>query len=160
MSDRRGFSFVEILLGLAVLAALSIPILGLLSGGRRTTEFNVRALQALCLGQAVMEEVSRAALLRFDSLPSDPVPVPLSAAADGTSAYLGFLAGPAETVEARLPGIGGALEDFQIQVTVTPVDELVNARAVDVTVQYRLSPAHPTWHRVALQTIVARRSPF
>jgi len=160
---RKAFGLVEILVAAGILACALVPLLALVSSGRRTTEFNTRRLQALMLCQRVIDRVALEAVFAHAEPPAAPQPVPVMAAdgGDGPSHYFRAFLGDREL---RSPALAALAEQFgqnyRTAVQVAPDDASPHLFDVRVTVSFRLSPAAPTWHKVSLRTLVVRRSPF
>jgi len=144
----RAIGLVEVLIACAILACVSVPLLALVTSGRRTTEFNVRRLQAIELcRRAIDGAVARSAVDVTTVVSTPEAPVTLA----GVSTASSFDA----DLAARLH------TNFRLTVETKPVDG-TDGLLVEViaTVRFRLSPAAQTWHRVDLRTLVVHHSPL
>lgn len=158
---RRAFGLVEVLVGLGVLVAVMVPLLGLSTSGRRSAEFNARRYQALQLAERTLEAARQRAAFLFDTVTSDDEPRGV-VGDDGTrSRYFRSYVGDRSLRSPAFTELESQLDrNFGVIVHALPVDGVADAMRVRVTVLFRLSPAHPTQHKLEMETVVARRSPL
>lgn len=157
----HGFSLVEALIGAILIAFCMGAVLTMVLGGRKTTEFEVRYLQALTVAEAVSSELQRAAIASLASLPSEPDMLPLIDI-DGTqvSTYGLRLFQDRSSVALKFPGLADQLVNFRISVTLEPYNSIEENRAATVVVFFRLSAAESNWHRLTLNSVIVSHSPI
>ena len=159
---KRGLSLAEVLVGMGIFAVCAIPLIALITGSRRNTEFNARHLEAVYICQKVIEQVNREAIVRFDNLVVEPGPMALVKMKedDQVSHYFRrFVANP-ETFDSAFPFLRAHLQNFCVSVDVQPFDGNEDLREIQATVYFRLSPGHPQWHDFTMRTVILRRSAF
>ena len=156
----RGFSLVEVLIASVLVAVCIGAILMIAVGGRKTTEYEVRYLQALTIAQAVCGELERAAITDLALLPSEPEMLPLVDINDEKPSIYGLrLFQNRAKIASKFPDLADQLENFRMSVTLAPFDGIEENRAVTIVVFFRLSAGQPTWHRLMFNSIVVKRSP-
>jgi len=162
MCKRGGaFSLVEVLVAVTIFSLIAVALSGMLSSGRRSTEFNARYVEAAFLARKVLDMVCRDALWKFDSLASDAKPLPLLALNGGTiSPWFERLPLNEKAVKKLYPNLNRHLENFRVQTVIAPFETRLDVKNVQVVVEYRLSPAETRWHRMVYETLVARRTAF
>ena len=155
----RGFSLVEVLIAILVFAAVAVTFTGMVTQGRRTTEFNSRYVEAAFLCRKVLETMCREALWKFDSMESDGEALPL-VSIDGQerSRFFDRLDLSSEGVSKLHPHLKEHLEHFRVRAVVEPYEDYEDVKKVLVTVHYRLSSGDENWHKVDLATLVVRRT--
>lgn len=159
--SRRALGLIEVLVGLGVLLAVMVPLLGLSTSGRRSAEFNARRYQALQLAERTLEAVRQRAAFLFDSVVSEEEPRPVVGDEGTRSRYFRSYVGDREVRSPSFAELEAQLDrNFSVTVHALPLDGVADALRVRATILFRLSPAHPTRHRLELETVVARRSPF
>ena len=157
----RALSLVEILVAVGVLAVVLIPVLSLATSSRRTAEFNARRYQALQLGLRTLEAARQRAAFIDDDFPSHETPRRIVGDPDEISPFFGSFVGDASLRLSTFAELERILDTcFSVAVTTNPLPDTSDAMRVTATVFFRLSPAHTTTHRLSLETVVARRSPF
>lgn len=138
---RTGVGLIEILVAAAILGCTLVPVVALVSSGRRTTEFNGRRLQAVLICQRLLGVIAEESRGSLNSLTDE--------------------ARQQAMAERVLETIDEAQrKNFALSLTVAPAADSEHLYEVGATVEFRLSPAHQNWHRVELHTMVARRTPF
>lgn len=160
-SSRRALGLVEVLVGLGVLMAVMVPLLGLSTSGRRSAEYNARRYQALQLAERTLEAARQRAAFLFDTVTSEDEPRGIVGDEGTRSRYFRSYVGDRALRGAAFAGLEEQLDrNFGVTVHVLPLDGVPDALRVRATVLFRLSPAHPTQHKLDLETVVARRSPL
>mgnify|MGYP001554650381 FL=1 len=155
----HGFSLVEVLIAILIIACVAVAFTGMVTQGRRTTEFNSRYVEAAFLCRKVLETMCREALWKFDTLESDGEPLPLvSNDATERSRFFERLDLSSAGVTKLHPHLEEHLEHFLVQATVEPYEDYEDVKKVSVSVHYRLSGADDSWHKVDLSTLVVRRT--
>ena len=155
----RGFSLVEVLIAILVFACVAVAFTGMVTQGRRTTEFNSRYVEAAFLCRKVLETVCREALWKFDSIESDGEPLPLVPnEGQERSRFFERLDLSSEGITKLHPHLKEHLEHFMVQAVVEPYEDYEDVKKVSVSVHYRLSGADDSWHKVDLSTLVVRRT--
>ncbi len=155
----RGFSLVEVLVAILVFACVAVTFTGMVTQGRRTTEFNSRYVEAAFLCRKVLETLCREALWKFDSLESDSEALPLVAEeGQPRSRFFERLDLSSEGVVKLHPHLKEHLEHFLVQAVVEAYGETEDVKKVSVVVHYRLSGGETSWHQVDLATLVVRRT--
>jgi len=158
---KSGVTFIEILLGLILFVGFTIPLVMLSTGGRQNTEQYARHLEAIYIGQMVIEQIRREVILSFDNLTSEPMGPVVTTAADGQpSHYFRHFFRDRTRVDGRYPYLYDQLDNFRLAVDITPYEGLDHAKHVKVRVLYRLSPAHKEWRDVDMETVVVRCAPL
>jgi len=157
----RAFTLVEILVATALLTAMLLGLLTLISSGRRTAEYEAAGLHAITLADHVAREVARLAAGSVHDLPTTDgaVPALTETGAAGSVLLASYLADLGEA-ERSAPGLRDRLQNCRLAVAAADVDGLPHSKLVTVTVSYRLSPASPTWHKVTVPTVVTERVPW
>lgn len=158
---KYGFSLVEILIA-AVLVAVSMgAILMIAIGGRKTTEYEVRYLQALTIAEVVSSELERAAIGTLSSLPSETEMLPLvDINGSQVSSYGLRLFQDRAHVASKFPELADQLDNFRISVTLASFDGLEENRAATIVVLFRLSAAESNWHQLTFHSVVVKHSPI
>ena len=159
--NQRGHSLVEVLIS-SVLVAVSVgAILFMAVGGKKTTEYEARYLQAMAIGEFICSEINKAAVSDMSSLPTEPDPLPLTGN-DGQvySSYGNRLFHDAEYLESRFPELAEQLDNYRVSVTIDDLDDLEQGRLAKITVFFRLSQSKDTWHHVRFTKIAASHSPL
>jgi len=155
-----GFTLLEVLLSIIVLAVMAVGFTHMVTHGRQLSEFNARYVEAAYLARKVVDALCREALWNFEGLPSDGDFRPLVAAEDGErSRFFASLDVSSEAARRLHPRLHEHLDDFRVKATVEPFSStMTSVKQVRVTVQYRLTKGDAQWHGVELATLVVRRT--
>jgi len=160
-SFSQAFSLVEILIAVFIVACSMGAILVITVSGRKTTEYEVRYLQALTIAQTVNSELERASICPLASLPSEPEMLPLvDIGSEKPSSYGLRLFQDRANVAVKFPDLAKQLNNFRISVILSPFDDLEENRAVEIVVYFRLSAAETNWHRLTVNSVIVQRSPI
>lgn len=158
---KHGFSLVEILIAAVLVAVCIGAILMIAVGGRKTTEYEVRYLQALTIAETVSSELERSAIGSLESLPSEPEMLSLvEINGSQVSTYGLRLFQDRSNIVSRFPGLSDQLDNFRISVTLASFDGLKENRAVTIVVFFRLSAAESNWHRLTFHSVIVSHSPI
>jgi type II secretory pathway pseudopilin PulG len=159
-NEKPAFSLVEVLISAALIAACIGAILTMAVGGKKTTEYEIRYLQALTIAEAISSELQMSAITDLAALPSEPEMRPLVEIDSAPpSTYALRLFQDRASILSKFPELADQLGNFQISVNLSSFDGLEENRAVKIIVYFRLSSADANWHKLTLNSLIAKHSP-
>ncbi len=157
----KGLSLVEILICSILLVVVLGGLITLVTSGKKTTEHEVKYLQALHLAEYIARDLERLGSSGLSSLQSVQEP---QAFIDGTGVAVSPLAqrylSQNKKLYEKFPKLRGQMENFRLSYLIEPVEKVDKSRKVTIVVHFRLSPAEQNWHKVKLRTILVEKSPL
>jgi len=160
INGRYGFSLVEMLVASVLIAACLGGILSMAVGGRKSTIYEVRYLQALTIAKSVNRELDRAAISDLSLLPSESNMLPLIANnGKAVSSYALRLFQDRTRTATKFPELVDNLDNFRISVTLSSFQVIDEIRTVTIVVFFKSSRAQKKWNRLTFSSVITRHSP-
>lgn len=158
---RQALSLIEILICSILLLVVLGGLITMVTSGKKTTEHEVKYLQALHLAEFIARDLERLGTSGLQNIQSVSEP---QAFVEGSGAPVSSLGkrylSQSEALFEKFPKLKGQMENYRLSYAIEPMDGVERARKVAISVHFRISPAAQHWYKVKLHTIIVEKSPL